>query len=120
MNAQQKTTPTPEQIDALAAWAEAGDFSDITISGALSGDQALAAGRALMEAAGVDVDAVGRSRVGRPSLSTNAAPGTTAPMWHVRAPADLNSAARALAKAQGRDLSALVREAVDTYVHQAV
>ena len=74
------------------------------------------AGRAMMEAAGVDVEALERSRVGRPSLSPGAKPGATSPMWHLRAPEDLNAAARARAEAEGRDLSSLVRDAVKAYL----
>lgn len=107
---------TPEQVADLEAWAEAGDFAPVPRESGLHGEAAREAGRAMMEAAGVDVEALERSRVGRPSLSPGAKPGSTSPMWHLRAPEDLNAAARARAEAEGRDLSSLVRDAVQAYL----
>ncbi|MBI9115924.1 hypothetical protein [Sanguibacter suaedae] len=56
MNTQHDEGPTPEQTADLVAWAEAGDFHDVEASPALTGDEARAAGRAMLEAAGLDVE----------------------------------------------------------------
>lgn len=53
--------PTPEQVADLEAWAEASDFAGLRSDPALTGAAASAAGRALVEAAGVDVGALERS-----------------------------------------------------------
>ena len=116
MSTRPDSGPTPEEIAALEAWAEAGDFSDVEVTVSLSGDEARAAGRAMVEAAGVDVAALERARVGRPPLDSSAEPGTTAPVWHVRAPRPLDTEARRQAHAEGRDLSSLVRDAVQAYL----
>src|ERR1035437_5878409 len=64
-----QTIPTKAEIAALAQWAEAGEFDPNFAGGkALHGAEAAAAGRALLEAAGVDVDAVERAVGGRPRL----------------------------------------------------
>ena len=61
-----KAIPTSAEIDALAQWAEAGKFDpNFTGGPALHRAAAAAAGRALLEAAGVDVDVVERA-VGGP------------------------------------------------------
>lgn len=108
--------PTPEEIGALEEWAEAGDFSDVEVTRTLRGAEARAAGRAMVEAAGVDVAALERARIGRPPLDDTVEPGTTSPVWHVRAPRPLDAAARLRADAEGRDLSSLVRDAVQAYL----
>jgi len=56
------TIPTKAEIEDLAQWAEAGEFDPNFAGGkALHGAAAAAAGRAMLEAAGVDVDAVERA-----------------------------------------------------------
>src|SRR5450759_1135502 len=63
------TIPTKAEIEDLAQWAEAGEFDPNFAGGkALHGAAAAAAGRAMLEAAGVDVDAVERAVGGRPRL----------------------------------------------------
>ena len=63
------TIPTKAEIEDLAQWAEAGEFDPNFAGGkALHAAAAAAAGRAMLEAAGVDVDAVERAVGGRPRL----------------------------------------------------
>jgi hypothetical protein len=64
-----QTVPVTAETAALAQWAEAGEF-DPAFAGdqALHGSAAAAAGRALLEAAGIDVSAVERAVGGRPRL----------------------------------------------------
>lgn len=45
------------EIDALSSWAEEGEFDHVQLTGrALHGEEAAAAGRAMLAAADVDVD----------------------------------------------------------------
>ena len=55
------TIPTKAEIEDLAQWAEAGEFDPNFAGGEALHGAAAAAGRALLEAAGVDVDAVERA-----------------------------------------------------------
>ena len=106
--------------DALAAWAESDEPTvrpgTKMVRGTPEGHAAL---RAMLEE-GAETEEekalLASVRRGRPSLDPSAKPGTTSPMWRVRAPEDLNAAARARAEAEGRDLSALVRDAVQAYL----
>ena len=60
MTTSHDTGPTPDEVAALEAWAEAGDFEGIPAGHALRGQDARAAGRALLEAVGVDLAALDR------------------------------------------------------------
>jgi hypothetical protein len=55
---------------------------------------------------------------GRPTLGEDRATGES-PSWHVRASAALDAAARDRARAEGRPLGALVRQAVAEYLGRA-
>lgn len=110
------TTP---DYDALAAWAES-DAPTLHPGAVVHrGDAARAASRALLEDAAETDDereAIERAKGGRPRLDPTAKPGKNSPMWNVRAPETLDADARARAAAEGKDLSALVRDAVQAYL----
>ncbi len=110
-------TPTKAEVDALAQWAEAGEF-DPNFSGGktLHGAEAAAAGRALLEAAGVDVDAVERAVGGRPRLDPAAPRGARSPRVNVAIPETMDDVLKATAKARGVRTSVLVREALARYL----
>gem|GEM_PF-1955318 len=55
------------------------------------------------------------ARGGRPSLDPGT-PGETSPQWQVRAPRSLDTAMRTQARAEGRSLSELVRDAASQYL----
>lgn len=55
-------------------------------------------------------------RIGRPPLDPANPPGVPSPVWHVRAPRRLDEAARNRASHEGRDLSTIVRDAVEAYL----
>lgn len=106
--------------DGLAAWAESDEPTvqpgTRMVRGTPEGHAAL---RAMLEEGAKTEEEkalLANARRGRPSLDPRARPGTTSPMWRVRAPEDLNAAARARAEAEGRDLSSLVRDAVKAYL----
>lgn len=63
-----------------------------------------------------DARPAGPVRRGRPPLDPRTAPGVCSPVWHVRAPLRLDLAARDRAADEGRDLSALIRDAVTAYL----
>lgn len=107
-------------FEALAEWAES-DEPTIRPGAAMhrGTPERHAAMLALLEAAAEtpgEKALIDRARRGRPPLDPRATPGTTSPMWRVRAPEALNAAARARAASEGRDLSALVRDAVQAYL----
>lgn len=110
----------PTDYDALAAWAESDEPTIQPGTTMVRGTpETHAAMRAMLEeVAETDEEKalLASVRRGRPSLDPSAKPGTTSPMWRVRAPEDLNAAARARAEAEGRDLSSLVRDAVQAYL----
>ncbi|MEO6142457.1 MAG: CopG family transcriptional regulator [Dermatophilaceae bacterium] len=109
--------PTKAEADVLAQWAEAGEF-DLNFAGGktLHGAEAAAAGRALLESAGVDVDAVERAVGGRPRLDPSAPRGPRSPRVNVAIPETLSDALKATAKARGVRTSVLVREALARYL----
>ncbi|PFG33037.1 hypothetical protein [Sanguibacter antarcticus] len=114
------STNPETDYDALAAWAQSDEPTiqpgTKMIRGTAADHDAL---RAMLEA-GAETEEekalLARARRGRPSLDPTATPGTTSPMWRVRAPGPLDARARARAEAEERDLSALVRQAVEEYL----
>jgi hypothetical protein len=113
-----KTRPfTKAEDEALAQWAEAGDFDPNFAGGkALHGAEAAAATRALLEAAGVDIDAVERAVGGRPRLDPAATRGTRSPRLNVAIPETMDDVLKATAKARGVRPSVIVREALARYL----
>jgi Ribbon-helix-helix protein, copG family len=108
-----QTNPTKAKVDALVQWAEAGEFDPrSTGAQALHGAAAAAAGRALLGAAGVDVEAVG----GRPRLDPDTRRGARSPRINVAIPETMDDVLSALAKARGVRTSVLVREALARYL----
>jgi len=113
----EKSTSTEAEIDALARWAEDGVFDPNFAGGkALHGAEAAAAGRALLESAGVDVDAVERAVGGRPRLDPAAPRGRRSPRVNVAIPETMDDVLKAKAKARGVRTSVLVREALARYL----
>ena len=114
------TRKPKEHYDALAAWAESYTPTLDPANPPLTGADAAAAGRAMLEAATED-DPAGREQVrraahgGRPSLDPET-PGETSPQWQVRAPRSLDTAMRLQACAEGRTLSELLRDAASQYL----
>ena len=105
------------QIEDLAQWAESGELDPNFAGGkALHGAAAAAAGRALLEAAGVDVDAVERAVGGRPRLDPAAPRGARSPRVNVAIPETMDEVLKAKAKARGVRTSVLVREALARYL----
>ena len=105
--------------EALARWAEDpsawGEPADV-----LTGDAAAAFGRSLLESAGVDVEAVERS-VGRPRVGGSHAPkGVRSPRVNVAISDKTDELLHQLGRRRGVSRSDLVREALDTYLRQAV
>lgn len=112
-----KAPQTKADHEALAQWAEAGEFDPRFAGGQpLHGAAAAAAGRALLEAAGVDVDAVERAVGGRPRLDPAAPRGPRSPRVNVAIPETMDIHLQALAKARGVRTSVLVREALARYL----
>ena len=77
---------------------------------ALYGAAAAAAGRALLGAAGVDVEAIERAVGGRPRLDPDTRRGARSPRINVAIPETMDDVLKALAKARGVRTSVLVRE----------
>jgi len=103
---------TQAQRDAeMVAWAEAGVFRPTRHS---YGEAAKAETRALLEAAGVDVDAL-EARVGRGRPRLDASSETE--RWTIRTPRTLAEEARACAADEKRPVAELVRDAVAEYVN---
>jgi hypothetical protein len=105
--------------EALARWAEDpsawGDPAEV-----LTGEAAAAYGRGLLESAGIDVAAVERS-VGRPRIGGAHAPkGVRSPRVNVAISDQTDELLDQLGKRRGVSRSVLVREALDTYLRQAV
>lgn len=110
--------PRAEAAAEAAAWAESDERQVRPDATPLRGADAVERSRALLaEAADGDPDSEQLLvRVaGRPSLGAKAPTGAS-PMWKVRAPADLDAAARDRAEAEGRRLSELIRDAVTRYL----
>jgi hypothetical protein len=112
-----QSTSSEAEIDALARWAEDGEFDPNFAGGkALHGAEAAAAGRALLESGGVDVDAVERAVGGRPRLDPTAPRGGRSPRVNVAIPETMDDVLKAKAKARGVRTSVLVREALARYL----
>jgi len=92
-----QTIPADTDHAALAEWAEAGDFDPHFAGGqALHGAAAAAAGRTLLKAAGVDLDAVERA-VGRRLRLDPAAPrGARSPRVNVAIPESMDNRPQAV------------------------
>lgn len=107
-----------EQADALTAWAESDAPTVQPGTRTERGEDARAAARAmLLAAAGDDPQAqamIRRLEPGRPGLDEGAT--GPAPVWQVRAPRSLDQAMRARAQAEGRNLSAVLRDAATQYL----
>jgi hypothetical protein len=122
------TNPSDEQLHEaqMMAWAESDAPTVHPATPVLRGDAARQAARALLESA-TSGDPQNRelirrvARRGRPPLNPDLAPGHRQPTWNIRMPADLDTAMRARAKAEGRHLSDLVRQAAAEYLssHEA-
>lgn len=115
------STEQQNHYDALADWAESDEAAirprDKVERGTPEGHARV---RAMLYDATED-DPQGRAlvervaRMGRPTLDPDA-PGAHSPQWQVRAPRPLDTAMRAQAKAEGRSLSAVVRDAASQYL----
>jgi len=109
-----------EKYEALAAWAES-DAPTIRPGAVIRhGSPELHAEMAAMLAEVVADDpesaaALERVTGGRPTLAAGA-PAGDSPAWRVRVPRTLDEAVRARAAAEGRKISAVVREAVEEYM----
>ena len=85
-----------------------------TPSQVLRGAAAAALGRATLEAAGIDVEALERrSGPGRPSVSRALAPGQRSPRVNVAVSMETDQRIKDLAEQTGISRSELVREALD-------
>lgn len=105
--------------EALARWAENpfawGDPAEV-----LEGDDAATFGRGVLEAAGVDVGAIERS-VGRPRVGGSTGPkGVRSPRVNVAISDTADQLLNQLGRRRGMSRSELVREALDSYLSQAV
>lgn len=98
------------KVEDLAAGLDAWDST----ARVLKGDAAAAHGRAMLEAAGVDLEQLAR-RVGRPHLSGDSAPGMRSPRVNVALPPDLAQRLDQLAS-DGRTRSQIVRDALAAYL----
>jgi hypothetical protein len=122
------TEPSNEQLREaqMMTWAESDAPTVRPGTPVLRGEAARKAARALLEEATND-DPPNRelvrrvARRGRPPLNPDLAPGQRQPTWNIRMPADLDAAMRARAKAEGRRLSDVVRQAAAEYLsaHEA-
>ncbi|MFD4368668.1 ribbon-helix-helix protein, CopG family [Rhodococcus sp. NPDC058521] len=94
--------------DELSQWAERDMTLPMESDAAERGDDAAAAGRALLERVGV----------GRPSLARDAGISGASPKRQVRLPRPLSNKLDELAERQDRKPSELMREAVEEYVQK--
>lgn len=101
--------------DQLAEWAENAELKPRQVR---RGDDAAAAGRALLEAAGVDVEQVERNVGGRPRLGDGPR-GTRSPRLNVAISENLDLLLDELERQRGVSRSAIVREALDSYLRNA-
>ena len=118
-----KTNPSPREAAEAAAWAESDERTIRPGAKAQRGtEETRAATRAMLTEAAADdpesAELLARVAGGRPSLG-GTSPAGASPMWKVRAPADLDAAARQRAEAEGRSFSDLVRDAVTSYLNRA-
>lgn len=112
----QKNPTSAAELDALATWADDGHYNPNEFTGtALRGAEAAEAGRALLAAAGIDVDQIDRN-VGRPRLDPATPKGTRSPRVNVAIPTSLDLSLKALAQARGVKPSMIVREALAAYL----
>lgn len=97
---------TEQDYDAAAEWAE----KDMTLAPgsttALRGTAAADLGRGLLE----------RATGGRPALDPAAGPGHRSRVRQVRVPADVGAGLDALARAQNRRVSDVMRDALTDYI----
>ncbi|PJI91039.1 ribbon-helix-helix protein, CopG family [Luteimicrobium subarcticum] len=110
-----ETTGHGPDYEAWAAQIETDQRPARPSSKALRGDAARAYARDLLADVAEtpdEITAVERT-AGRPSLDTSPGP---SPMWKLRAPKDLDTQVRALAAAQGRSVSEVLREAASEYL----
>ena len=84
----------------------------------LTGTAAAAHGRAVLEAAGVDLDALEERRRGRPRLGGGET-GTRSPRVNASIPVEMDLQLRAVEASTGKDRSELVREALRRYLPTA-
>ena len=117
------TNPSPREAAEAAAWAESDERAIRPDAKTQRGtEETRAATRAMLTEAAADdpesAELLARSAGGRPSLGGTRSAGAS-PMWKVRAPAELDAAARQRAEAEGRRLSDLVRAAVTDYLNRA-
>ena len=103
---------------ALAEWAQGDINPNLDHPGVLRGAKAAAQGIADLEAA------MGRENLhqalgGRPPLDPAAGPGEHSPVRGVRLPAPLNARLDAVAAAQGRRPSDVIRDALARYLAEA-
>ena len=98
--------------DSLVDWAE---NAELKPGRARRGKEAAAAGRALLEAAGVDVEQVERNVGGRPRLG-GGPKGMRSPRLNVAISENLDLLLDELERQRGVSRSALVREALDRYL----
>lgn len=82
--------------------------------GGVAGPAAAAHGRALLENA-IGADEL-RRWVGRPSIDPHAQPGQASTVRHVRVARRASERVDAIAEAQGRKASAVIRDAIDDYL----
>ena len=101
--------------DSLVEWAENAELKPRRVR---RGNDAAAAGRALLEAAGVDVEQVERNVGGRPRLG-GGPKGTRSPRLNVAISEDLDLLLDELERQRGVSRSTLVREALDRYLRDA-
>ncbi len=108
---------TEHQAEALARWAEGGEFHPRrTVTGA----QAAQDGRALLEAAGVDVAALDRRVGGRPRLGGEpGVKGERSPRVNASVDITTDREIERVRRAQGITRSDLVRAALADYLHKA-
>lgn len=98
---------TEQQYDAAADWAETEMTLKPGSATALRGRAAADLGRGL----------VARATGGRPALDPSATPGEHSRVRQVRLPADLGGSLDALARAQNRRVSDIMRDALADYVN---
>lgn len=108
---------TEQHDEALADWAEAGDFHPRR---AVTGAQAAVDGSALLAAAGIDVPALNRRVGGRPRLGgQHGVKGERSPRVNVAVDARTDREIERVRAARGLSRSDLVRAALHDYLGRA-
>lgn len=97
---------TKKNYQQAADWAEADMTLKPASTTALRGPAAAEHGRELLE----------RATGGRPSIDPNARPGQHSPVRQVRLPADVNDQLAAIAQAEHRSPSDVIRTALTDYM----